>query len=184
MTRNFIVALIVLSTASVAVASYVGPFLLWGIKDLNDFKLPALAGKSLDQWSSKKLNILNEIISAIDEKNLKTIYSKVKATLVFTRNLKHRLSEKSFPSVFDMVKMNSGKDSLYLTQKSLPVDPKNAFDLLGVNMTVEVKLKHQIHSSTYNSLYTLGFWLEWKWLRAELQSRFRISEFGSRIWRK
>ncbi|KAL7011713.1 hypothetical protein ACKWTF_014398 [Chironomus riparius] len=97
--RNFSVILVVLAV-QVVYGHYQGPFLLWGVENLNEMKIPAL--------------------QAIEDQNLQDIYTKASAIVIFIRNATTKLSYENFPELSDIINKN---EWLYLPQELLSSDP-------------------------------------------------------------
>ncbi|XP_070507869.1 V-type proton ATPase subunit S1-like [Chironomus tepperi] len=79
---------------------YHGPFLLWGVENLNKMKIPAL--------------------QAIDDQNLRDIYTKATAIVIFIRNATTKLNYENFPEMSDIIGKN---EWLYLPQDILSLKP-------------------------------------------------------------
>ncbi|KAL7011712.1 hypothetical protein ACKWTF_014397 [Chironomus riparius] len=106
--RNLSVILVALAV-QVAYGHYQGPFLLWGVENLNEMKIPTL--------------------QAIEDQNLRDIYTKASAIVIFIRNATTKLSYENFPELSDIIGKN---EWLYLPQELLSSDP------LEYNVNAEV----------------------------------------------
>lgn len=104
--------------ASLASASYSGPFLFWGMDGLNDMKAPSLQGKFLKEIYEIKVKYL--LSSAIDDKALRDIYSGASSIVIFVRNSTTKLNHENFPKLSEIVNTS---EWLYLPQKTLSSDP-------------------------------------------------------------
>jgi hypothetical protein len=94
----------------VAFGNFNGPFLMWGIDGLRNFKVPALA--------------------PLNDNLLRDLYSDTTAVVVFLRNSSTRLSDDNFPAFRKIIDQT---DWIYLPQKWLPSDP------LDFNVNAEVR---------------------------------------------
>ena len=94
-------SLLILSAClSQTYCTYSGPFLLWGIDNLNGLKIPTL--------------------ESIDDSVLRDIYSKSAAIVLFLRNKTNKLSNDNFPELSGIISKN---EWLYLPQDILPINP-------------------------------------------------------------
>jgi hypothetical protein len=90
-------------------ANFNGPFLMWGIDGLRDFKVPAL--------------------ESLNDKLLRDLYSDTTAVVIFLRNASTRLSDENFPGFKKIIEQS---EWIYLPQKWLSSDP------LDFNVNAEV----------------------------------------------
>ncbi|CRL07970.1 CLUMA_CG020835, isoform A [Clunio marinus] len=106
---NVIVILILGISLPFTKASYAGPFLFWGMENLDELKVPTL--------------------QAIDDKVLRDVYSGASSIVVFIRNATNKLNYENFPKLSELIGKN---EWLYLPQSSLSSDP------LEYNVNAEV----------------------------------------------
>ncbi|KAG5667297.1 hypothetical protein PVAND_015283 [Polypedilum vanderplanki] len=109
MKSKIFIAVLLSALSSLANAHYSGPFLFWGVENLNNMKIPTL--------------------QAIDDLSLRDIYSKASAIVIFIRNATTKLSYENFPELSDIISKN---EWLYLPQETLSSDP------LEYNINAEV----------------------------------------------
>lgn len=118
---NFKFTLILLTISlSQTYCTYSGPFLLWGINDLNGLKIPTL--------------------ESIDDSVLRDIYSKSAAIVLFLRNKTNKLSNDHFPELSGIISRN---EWLYLSQDILPINP------LEFNQNAEVIISYFIQNRLF-----------------------------------
>lgn len=98
--KKLLIFSVILCAASLALADYNGPFLLWGRDDLKNINVPAM--------------------SSLDEKTLRNLLSESSAIILFVRNSTSRLDKENYPSFSNLVGHSPHK---YLTQYWLPADP-------------------------------------------------------------
>jgi hypothetical protein len=79
---------------------YSGPFLMWGVEELNKLQGPAL--------------------NTVDDEALRGIFSNATAIVIFLRNSTTKLNQENFPRLSEMV---GDKNWLYLPQMDLLSDP-------------------------------------------------------------
>lgn len=98
--EKLLILAVISCTASLALADYNGPFLLWGRDDLKNIDVPAL--------------------SSLDEQTLRNLLSESSAIILFVRNSTSRLDKENYPSFSSLINHQPHK---YLTQYWLPADP-------------------------------------------------------------
>lgn len=108
---KLVIFAVISCVATVAVADYNGPFLLWGPDNLKDIDISTL--------------------SSLDELTLRNLYSESSAIVLFVRNSTTRLSLDNYPTFASVVSQGPSK---YLTQYWLPADP------VDYNVNTEVSL--------------------------------------------
>lgn len=114
---------------STTTASYSGPFLFWGMENLNNLKIPTLQGKKFERTSENQSKHNLNHFSAIDDKVLRDIYSGASSIVVFIRNSTTKLNYENFPRLSEII---GTTEWLYLPQESLSSDP------LEYNVNAEV----------------------------------------------
>lgn len=115
-----------LSLCRVSLGHYSGPFLLWGVENLNNLKVPALSGEKMKFFNFSYLKIF---FLAIDDEKLRDIYSSASSITIFIRNSTTKLNFENFPNLSEIISKN---EWIYLTQESLSSDP------LEYNINTEV----------------------------------------------
>jgi hypothetical protein len=127
MKNQILPILLVLVASGAALGHYSGPFLLWGLENLNDMKIPTLQGENYKFFTRKK--VFKIFFTAIDDASLREIYSKAAAVVIFIRNATTKLNYENFPELSDIIGKN---EWLYLPQETLTSDP------LEYNVNAEV----------------------------------------------
>lgn len=116
-----------LSLCSLSQAHYNGPFLLWGVENLNNLKIPTLQGMKIENFM--KFLLIFRWFLAIDDQVLRDIYSTSSSIVIFIRNSTTKLNYENFPQLSEIIGKN---EWLYLPQDLLSSDP------LEYNVNAEV----------------------------------------------
>lgn len=141
---NVFVILSLAFVVSTATASYSGPFLFWGMDNLNNLKIPTLQGEKFGIISvnQSKHNLYQ--FSAIDDKVLRDIYSGASSIVVFIRNSTTKLNYENFPRLSEII---GTTEWLYLPQEALSSDP------LEYNVNAEVNNDEYIFAAMDNEIF-------------------------------
>lgn len=123
-------------------ASYAGPFLFWGMDNLNKLKIPTLQGRKIFENLSLTPNWCINFLTAIDDQTLREIYSGASSIVVFIRNSTTKLNYENFPRLSEII---GTSEWLYLPQEVLSSDPLE----YNVNAEVNLKLFCRIQLKTY-----------------------------------
>lgn len=133
---NFLIIFELFVVITYVAASYNGPFILWGRKELNNLEVSSL--------------------NDLDEKFLRDIYAESPAIILFVRNASSRLNEENFPIFKELLQKTK---YIYLAQHRLPVDPVD-YNLNGEVQTNTNKPSHSTVIIQY-SHFQIGYQFGW-----------------------